>query len=191
MEMRTHIYIDGFNFYYGAVKGTPFKWLDFKVLFSLILKPKHLISRIKYFTAVVSATPQDAGKPIRQKTYIRALQAYIPEIEIHYGHFLSHKVSMPLVNPSSLKYFEDVIKTEEKGSDVNLAVHLVNDAWLDLYGGEIGQMQLFELGRMFCQFFVNLPAGPYCIRVAAGSTPAASTPVVQWWVLTSLNPLVV
>lgn len=25
------------------------------------------------------------------------------------------------------------MKTEEKGSDVNLAVHLVNDAWLDLY----------------------------------------------------------
>ncbi len=29
--------------------------------------------------------------------------------------------------------FVNVIKTEEKGSDVNLAVHLLNDAWLDLY----------------------------------------------------------
>ncbi len=28
--MRTYIYIDGFNFYYGAVKDTPYKWLDFK-----------------------------------------------------------------------------------------------------------------------------------------------------------------
>ncbi|MCO6441738.1 MAG: NYN domain-containing protein [Nitrococcus mobilis] len=27
----------------------------------------------------------------------------------------------------------EVIKTEEKGSDVNLAVHLVNDAWADRY----------------------------------------------------------
>jgi uncharacterized LabA/DUF88 family protein len=26
-----------------------------------------------------------------------------------------------------------VIKTEEKGSDVNLAVHLLNDGWLDAY----------------------------------------------------------
>lgn len=26
-----------------------------------------------------------------------------------------------------------IIKTEEKGSDVNLAVHLLHDAWLDLY----------------------------------------------------------
>jgi len=27
----------------------------------------------------------------------------------------------------------EVIKSEEKGSDVNLAVHLVNDAWSDLF----------------------------------------------------------
>jgi uncharacterized LabA/DUF88 family protein len=26
-----------------------------------------------------------------------------------------------------------IIKTEEKGSDVNMAVHLLNDAWLDKY----------------------------------------------------------
>jgi len=29
--------------------------------------------------------------------------------------------------------FVNVIKTEEKGSDVNIAVHLLNDAWLDHY----------------------------------------------------------
>ena len=27
----------------------------------------------------------------------------------------------------------EVIRTEEKGSDVNLAVHLLNDSWLDAY----------------------------------------------------------
>lgn len=27
----------------------------------------------------------------------------------------------------------EVVKREEKGSDVNLAVHLLNDAWLDAY----------------------------------------------------------
>ena len=31
------------------------------------------------------------------------------------------------------RQFVEVIKTEEKGSDVNLAVHLLNDAWLDRY----------------------------------------------------------
>lgn len=34
--MLTTIYIDGFNLYYGALKGTPYKWLDIVKLFSTI-----------------------------------------------------------------------------------------------------------------------------------------------------------
>lgn len=26
--MRTRVYIDGYNFYFGCLKGTPYKWLD-------------------------------------------------------------------------------------------------------------------------------------------------------------------
>lgn len=37
MGIRTYVYVDGFNFYYGAVKGTRYKWLDFKALFGHIL----------------------------------------------------------------------------------------------------------------------------------------------------------
>ena len=122
-----------FNLYYGAVKGTAYKWLDLKTLFLRILKPKHQILSIKYFTALVSGTDRDPQKPIRQKTYLRALQKYIPEIEIYYGHFLSNPIRAPLVTPTEGQHFADVIKTEEKGSDVNLAVHLLNDAWLNSY----------------------------------------------------------
>jgi len=136
--MRTYIYIDGFNFYYGAVKDTPHKWLDFKKLFELILSPKNKIISIKYFTAIVTGKI-DPDQPIRQKTFLRALQKYIPEISVYYGEFLSHNVFKPLSHPinknlfgKSIK-FANIIKTEEKGSDVNLALHLLNDAWLDLY----------------------------------------------------------
>lgn len=38
---------------------------------------------------------------------------------------------MPNVNPPPGTV--EVWKTEEKGSDVNLAIHLLNDAWLDSY----------------------------------------------------------
>jgi uncharacterized LabA/DUF88 family protein len=131
--MRTYVYIDGFNFYYGAVKDTPYKWLDFKALLTKILKPNYAILCIKYFTALVSDTPQDQTKSIRQQTFIRALQAYVPEFQVYYGHFLSHEVFFPLVTPTPHRRFEKVIKTQEKGSDVNLAVHLLNDAWLDSY----------------------------------------------------------
>ena len=131
--MRTYIYIDGFNFYYGAVKGTPYKWLDFKELFTRILQSHHEIGCIKYFTALVSDTPIDPQKSIRQKTFIRALQVHIPELEVYYGHFLSHETRAPLANPLPGRRTAKIIKTEEKGSDVNLAVHLLNDAWLDRY----------------------------------------------------------
>ena len=81
--MRTYIYIDGFNFYYGAVKGTSNKWVDFKALFSNILDPRHKILKIKYFTAHVSGKI-DPTQPIRQQSFLRALEKYIPEIEIVY-----------------------------------------------------------------------------------------------------------
>ena len=136
--MKTYIYIDGFNFYYGAVKDTPYKWLNFKKLFESLLAPSHQILSIKYFTAIVTGKI-DPDQPIRQKTYIRALEKYIPEISVYYGEFLSHNVFKPLAYPIDQNTFGkkikfvNVIKTEEKGSDVNLAVHLLNDAWLDHY----------------------------------------------------------
>ena len=40
---------------------------------------------------------------------------------------------MPLADPTDDRRTAEVFKTEEKGSDVNLAVHLLNDCWLDLY----------------------------------------------------------
>jgi uncharacterized LabA/DUF88 family protein len=125
--------VDGFNFYYGAVRNTPYKWLDFKRLFTLLLKPHNEICKIKYFTALVRSTPDDPNKTMRQQTFIRALEAYIPEIEVFYGHFLSHPTRAPLANPTGTQRYAEVIRTEEKGSDVNLAVHVLNDAWLDLY----------------------------------------------------------
>lgn len=131
--MKTAIYVDGFNLYYRTVRGTPHKWLDLRAIFAKVLKPSHEIVLIKYFTALVSSTPQDPYKTLRQKTYLRALLSYAPEIKIHYGHFLSHEVKAPLARPVAGKAYETIIKTEEKGSDVNLAVHLLNDAWLDHY----------------------------------------------------------
>ena len=130
--MRTYIYIDGFNFYYGAVKNTPYKWLDFRSLFSKLLPPKHQILSIKYFTAIVTGKI-DPKQPQRQKTYIRALKKNTPELSVYYGIFNSHTIIQPLACKNHKKtgrpFFVPIIKTEEKGSDVNLAVHLLNDAW--------------------------------------------------------------
>jgi len=138
--MQTYVYVDGFNLYYRAVKGTRYKWLDLKEVARKILPRNYVISKVKYFTAIVSASPRDPQKPHRQRTFIRALQKHIPDIEIYEGIFRRHPTWMPLEksNAEQLRVYRQdisacVVKTEEKGSDVNLAVHLVNDAWHDRY----------------------------------------------------------
>jgi uncharacterized LabA/DUF88 family protein len=128
MPPRTFIYVDGFNLYYGAVKDTALKWLNIRRLCELLL-PGYSIQRIKYFTARVSARRDDPQKPTRQQIYLRALRT-IPGLEIIYGSFLSHDVVMPLAEPSpGGPRFARVTRTEEKGSDVNIATHLVHDAY--------------------------------------------------------------
>ena len=125
----TNIYIDGFNLFYGALRKTPYRWLDIEKLCGFLL-PGHTIGQIKYFTAKVSARPDDLDQPVRQQLYLRALGT-LPKVSVHLGHFLTHKVRMPLAGPAGqpLQYVQ-VIKTEEKGSDVNLATHLLHDAHL-------------------------------------------------------------
>jgi hypothetical protein len=123
--VRANVYVDGFNLYYGCLKGTPFRWLDLGKLARFLL-PKHDIHRIRYFTAKVTAWPSDPQQPQRQEAYLRALGT-IPNLTIHLGHYLTHTVRMPAANPPPSTV--EVIKTEEKGSDVNLATLLLVDAF--------------------------------------------------------------
>ena len=87
------------NLYYGALKETPFKWLDLVALLEKVLQPRHDILKVKYFTARVSGTPADPSKPQRQDVYLRALDRYRPEVEAYFGHFLRHRVRAALAQP--------------------------------------------------------------------------------------------
>jgi uncharacterized LabA/DUF88 family protein len=131
--MRTYVYVDGFNLYYGALKDSGDKWLDLKALFTAILRPQNKIQKIKYYTARVSARPGDLDAATWQDIYLKALELHIPELTIILGRFLQKQVTMRLVTPLAGRESVKVIKTEEKGSDVNLAVHLVHDGWQNLY----------------------------------------------------------
>lgn len=127
--MKANIYVDGFNLYYGALRNTPYRWLDIAKLCRIML-PRDTINQIKYFTALVNPRPIDPNQLTRQQTYLRALQI-IPNLEIIYGHFLTHEIMMPLAPPKN--GYVKVIKTEEKGSDVNLALHLLSDGYKNAY----------------------------------------------------------
>lgn len=158
--MRTAVYIDGFNLYYAALKGTQYKWLDIAAFCQAVLPDNSEIAKIKYFTAKVSNRSQSDNKAGKQGIYLKALRAQCPKLEIIYGHFSVHATPQRLVTPggdldhkqlaakgkkissANKIVFQNrkqwrrdpgppahIIKTEEKGSDVNLAVHMVNDAW--------------------------------------------------------------
>ena len=181
--MRTRVYVDGFNLYYGALKGTPFKWLDPVRLSTLVLPDECVIERLLYFTARVSGQ-SDPMAPARQQVYLNAL-ATLPLVELHYGRFLAKTVWRPLANlpiadrrvntpqpvilpqghhrvlgqysqtlsvgryperrgnrrgsrrtrgvPIPDAVIAEFHTMEEKGSDVNLAVHMLNDAWKGLF----------------------------------------------------------
>ena len=124
--MSCIVYVDGFNLYYGSLRDSPHKWLNLEI-YSKAALPKEDIVRIRYFTARVSGKV-DPGAPARQEAYLRAL-ATLPIVDVHYGNFLSHVVRMPLANPPARgPKTVEVVKTEEKGSDVNLASYLLWDA---------------------------------------------------------------
>ena len=134
--MKTYVYVDGFNLYYGALKRTPYKWLDINRLCRTIL-PRHEIARIRYFTARVSGRHDDPRKPTRQQMFLRALKT-LPNLDVIYGHFLSRECYMPLAGcPPGAQEYAKVIRTEEKGSDVNLATYLLRDGFRDEYDAAV------------------------------------------------------
>lgn len=137
---KTIVYVDGFNLYYCALKNTSYKWLDLMKLSKTLLNGNDIIG-IRYYTASVSNSVSISA-PVDQHVYLSALKT-IPNLEIIKGRFqVTEKfmyLKQPLVfkptpqhpvninpSPQTVK----VIKTEEKGSDVNLGVHLVRDAFL-------------------------------------------------------------
>ncbi len=126
--MKTNFYVDGFNLYYRAVKGTPFKWLDL-LAFCQRLTPSHTVNRIRYFTARIAPRPGNLRGPQRQQTYIRALET-IPNLQIHYGQFRPRTKTRPLATPiPGLPSYVRINDTKEKGTDVNLATCLLVDGF--------------------------------------------------------------
>lgn len=130
--MRTAIYIDAFNLYFRMLeKRLGYKWLDLHALCRRLLRPENQLTAINYYTARVSGR-LDAQAPARQQVYLDALST-LPEFHAFFGSFLITEKWAGLVEADKplFKPWPDVVKVirvEEKGSDVNLAAHLVRDA---------------------------------------------------------------
>ncbi len=148
--MRAWVYVDGFNLYRRAVRVAEerghgnLRWLNLVRLSRALLESGgDEVDRVKCFTALVRNRPNDPTQRSRQQTYWAALRT-LPELEIIRGHFSERMASAPLWSEYERLQEEEargicvvgkrmqtvpILKAEEKGSDVNLAVHLVSDAY--------------------------------------------------------------
>lgn len=121
---RVIAYIDGYNLYFGLLDARlqTSRWLDLHGVCTALLKPDQRLDLVRYFTTSVRNDP-DAAK--RQAIFIDALRAR-GGIEIDFGVFLSKTVTCRRCN-------EQWSKNEEKRTDVNIAVRLLNDAYDDRF----------------------------------------------------------
>lgn len=139
-------YVDGFNLYKGALANSPHKWLDLAALCDRLAGER--VDRVAYCTAPLVDLPGDPSTANRQQIYLRALEGN-PRIDVFMGKFSRrtprlHRISDPRCECCTGSMARrkcaccagrtiQVIKFEEKGSDVQLAVQLVKDASFNLY----------------------------------------------------------
>ncbi len=113
------MYVDGFNLFYGmrARGWQRYYWLNIQSLAERLLRPHQSLEVVRYFTSRVFSHTADPGKAIRQTTYLEALET-LSGVSIHYGYF----------QPKEVKCFDCGRTYEEKMTDVNISVALLNDA---------------------------------------------------------------
>lgn len=130
--MRTIVYVDGFNLYYGACRALGRKWLDLGALCERLL-PNDEILEIAYCTADLRKVPNDPEAQIRQRVYHRALRT-TPHLRIYRGRFLEKEVAGSLVDPAPGERTRRIVRTfEEKGTDVNIAALMLTDGYEGRY----------------------------------------------------------
>lgn len=145
--MKTRVYIDGYNLYYGCLKKTPYKWLDLVKLFEDHLLPQAAPEMftanevsLKYFTADIKEQASfDESSLADQNTYHRALEASYPleKLEIIKGYYsiadeFAFRIDPEYPNklPKDCEKIK-VWKLEEKQTDVNIAINVLYDVMTD------------------------------------------------------------
>jgi 6-hydroxy-3-succinoylpyridine 3-monooxygenase len=143
--LRTRVYIDGYNLYYGCLKNSPHKWLDVQALVERIL-PTILFEQnnepvryafqtpaVKYFTApILTAFAKSNDSISCQHQYHTALSAYLGSaLEVITGYHDARPARAYAWEEGKAarecKLIE-IWKLEEKQSDVALALHAFSDA---------------------------------------------------------------
>ncbi len=133
--MRTIVYVDGYNLYYGLLRKSKLKWLDLYSLFAdHVLDDRAKLIQVRYYTApVLGRMSDDLRSTERQRIYLQALRKMYPaKLEIIQGKILTTTPYQRLVRPiPEAPHLEkvQVFDFNEKQTDVNLASDLLAGAW--------------------------------------------------------------
>ena len=146
-EYKTRIYVDGYNFYYGLLERSPYKWLNIGAFLSELvtsIQPSSSIDRIYFFTADVKARWASHGQRSVQSQahYLGAMRALDARIKVLRGDHDIRPKKAPIFDRDRRVVDRgntvNIWHIEEKKTDVELGVHLVRDA----IKGQIDQIVL-------------------------------------------------
>lgn len=122
---RVAVYVDGFNLYFGLKDKyrRRYLWLDLQTLAASLLRPGQTLTQVTYFTAHVRDQPESHQ---RQSDYLDALAVHCPLVTVVDGRFQAKDRRCRGCGDTWVVF-------EEKETDVNIAVALLEDAVLDRY----------------------------------------------------------
>ncbi len=136
--IKTIAYVDGFNLYFGSLRGTPYRWLDLCALIKRLCheqNPACELVAIKYFTADIKAKLSSHGEASckAQQDYLLSLQAHNNRqdfrLEVVKGKYnIQPKEYYAHQEPVDFDNKLAVWVPEEKQTDVAIAVHMFGDA---------------------------------------------------------------
>ena len=123
-KKRCTIYLDASNWYFGIFQHRPgWKWLNVQSFFEALRLDEEVVA-IKFFTALVDPLLHVSTRRDRQKRYFKALGS-LPKVRINFGKYQERTVTCRAAAcPRRLEY----VVPEEKKTDVNIAVNLLDDA---------------------------------------------------------------
>lgn len=123
--MRAAFYVDGFNVYHGVCDTLPnhLKWTSYWKLAECLIRKdgSENVTSVKLFTALPSWIP---GSEARHKVFAIAQKA--EGVKVIFGNFKEREMKCKICKQRYRKH-------EEKESDVNIALHLLADAYQNAF----------------------------------------------------------
>lgn len=205
--MRVGAYVDGYNLYYGRLRGSPYKWLDLVDLIETLLAARDQneeLLKLHLFTAYALArfSGHGAASVEAQTSYLRALGTrHGLRFEAVFGtHTCDPSGSLVPEyvpgQPFDRHRRVRVWRVEEKKTDVNMAVRMYRDVCRGLYDRIVVvtndsdfEPALEAIREDFPEVVIGvvMPIRPAITGASSHRRPCNSLAAQAHWSLTSLS----